>query len=60
MRKMAKAFLDHLNTFISISVDGMSLSISKCTKLDNKLLKPIEIQLLGLSFLEQLYIQISH
>lgn len=60
MRKMTKGFLDDFNTFVGICIDCVSLSVSQCTKLDNKLLKPIEIQLLRLSFLEQLYIQISH
>ena len=60
MRQMAEAFLDDFNTFIGIRIDGVSLSVSQCTKLDNKLLKAIEIQLLRLSFLEHLYIQVPH
>lgn len=60
MGKMAKAFLDDFNALIGICIDSVSLSVSQGTKLDYKLLKAIEIQLLSLPLLQHFYVQVPH
>lgn len=60
MGEMTEAFLDDFNTLIGIRIDGVSLCISQGTKLYDKLLKAIEIQLLRLPLLQQFHIQIPH
>lgn len=48
---MAKTFLDDLHTFICIGIDCMGFVVNQGTKLNDKLLEPIKVKLLGLSLL---------
>lgn len=49
---MAKTFLDDFDTFVRIGIDCVGLSVNQGTKLNDELLEPIKVELLGLSLFD--------
>jgi hypothetical protein len=57
---VGKVFLDSLDPFVGIGIDGMSLRVDDRTELEDKLLEPKEVEFLRFSLVEQLDIDVSH